>query len=123
MKSYRDLVAWQRAMDSDASTYRLTQSFPDSKRFGLTSQARRAAVSIVANIAEGHGRDSTAEFLHHLSYSLGSLAELETHLTIALRLGYLSQLQLDPLLSDLNELGRIIRGLQQSLQRTTRAKS
>jgi four helix bundle protein len=77
-KSYRDLVAWQKAMDLVADIYRLTSDFPKEEIYGLTSQLRRAAVSVPSNIAEGQGRDGGGEFKYFLRLSLGSLMELET---------------------------------------------
>jgi four helix bundle protein len=80
VQSYQDLTAWQRAMDLVEAVYRATQSWPREELYGLTNQARRAAVSVPANIAEGKGRFGPAEFLHHLSMATGSLHETETHL-------------------------------------------
>ncbi len=80
IKSYRDLEVWNVAMDLAASCYTLTRLFPKDELYGMTSQIRRAAASIPANIAEGHGREHTKEFLNHLSVARGSLMELETHL-------------------------------------------
>ncbi|MBE9191503.1 four helix bundle protein [Gloeocapsopsis crepidinum LEGE 06123] len=96
--------------------YRLTQSFPKQEMYGLSSQMQRAAVSIPSNIAEGHGRDSTKEFLHFLSVALGSLFELETQLTLAGRLGYLDKGELENVLSRMDEISRMMRGLQKSLR-------
>jgi four helix bundle protein len=90
-KSYRDLVAWQKAMDLVTAIYEATASFPKEELFGLTSQLRRAAVSIPSNIAEGQGRDGVAEFRHFLRQASGSLMELETQVMIAARLCYVSQ--------------------------------
>ncbi len=78
VKSYRDLETWQKAMDLVQEIYLETKSFPKEETYGLSGQMRRAAVSIPSNIAEGQGRDSTKEFLHHLSIAYGSLCELET---------------------------------------------
>ncbi len=90
VQNYRDLRVWQAGMDLVEQIYRLTQSFPPDERFGLTSQLRRASVSIPSNVAEGHAREHTAEYLHHLSIAQGSLAEVQTQSEIARRLGYLS---------------------------------
>src|SRR5258708_1498266 len=90
IKSYRDLETWQTAMGLVAQIYRVTKIFPKDELYSLTSQLRRAAVSVPSNIAEGQGRDSTKEFLHHLSIAHGSLCEVETQLLIAQRLEYLS---------------------------------
>nr|WP_322742417.1 four helix bundle protein [Gloeocapsopsis crepidinum] len=103
-------------MDLAEEVYRLTQSFPKQEMYGLSSQMQRAAVSIPSNIAEGHGRDSTKEFLHFLSVALGSLFELETQLTLAGRLGYLDKGELENVLSRMDEISRMMRGLQKSLR-------
>jgi four helix bundle protein len=86
--SYQNLKVWQSGMELTKSVYLLSQHFPKHELYGLTNQMRRAAVSVPANIAEGHARDSTKEFLHHISIALGSLAELETLLALAKDLGY-----------------------------------
>jgi four helix bundle protein len=93
-RSYQDLQVWRVGMDMVEEIYRLTQSFPKKEVYALSSQMQRAAVSIPANIAEGHARDSTKEFLHYISIALGSLAELETHLILAGRLSYLENVTL-----------------------------
>ncbi|MFT3726450.1 MAG: four helix bundle protein [Terricaulis sp.] len=87
IRSYRDLVAWQRAMDLAASVYALTKHWPREELYGMTSQTRRAAVSVAANIAEGYGRDNLGSYLQFLRIAQGSLKELETHLLIAKRVG------------------------------------
>jgi four helix bundle protein len=117
MNSYRDLRVWQLGMDISKQVYRLTVNFPKSEQFGLTSQAQRAAVSIPANIAEGHARDSTKEYQYHLSVARGSLAELETLMTLAHEFGYLLPVQYDALLAELEEMSRTLRGLQKALRR------
>src|SRR6476659_1156091 len=89
VRSYQDLVAWQKAMDLVELVYGATRGFPREEVYGLTSQVRRAAVSVPSNIAEGQGRASTKEFLHHLSIARGSLFEVETQVLVAQRLGYL----------------------------------
>lgn len=114
--SFRDLAVWQRSVDLSVAVYRITRSYPKSETYGLSSQTQRAAVSIPANIAEGHGRESTKEFLHHLSYSLGSLAEIVTHLLIAQRLNYVDNNRVEPLLNKCQEIGKMLRGLQKSLK-------
>src|SRR6266446_9707604 len=90
VKRYTDLVAWQKAMDLVEQVYKLTKSFPREELYGLTSQLRRAAISIPSNIAEGHCRNGSREFVHHLSIALGSLGETETQIMIAQRLGYIA---------------------------------
>lgn len=88
--SYRDLQVWQYAMDQAEAVYRLTASFPRSEDFGLTSQLRRAAASVVLNIAEGHGRPGPKDFSRFLSIARGSAKEVQTALELAYRLGYVS---------------------------------
>lgn len=83
IKSYRDLLVWQKAMDLVAESYGLSAKPPKTETYGLASQIQRAAVSIPANIAEGHGREHLGDYLHHLSVANGSLMELETHLLLA----------------------------------------
>jgi four helix bundle protein len=96
VQTYRDLDVWQRAMDLVESVYRVTASFPTEERFGLTSQLRRAAVSVPANIAEGNARIHRGDYLRHLSIARGSLAELETELIAAGRLGFVTREQATP---------------------------
>jgi four helix bundle protein len=115
MKCYRDLVVWQHGIDLVAAVYKLSMSFPPAERYALCDQMHRAAVSIPANIAEGHARSSSKEFLHYLSISLGSLAELETHLTIAHRLAYLGDEQVGAIFNRTGVLGRSLRSLQKSM--------
>lgn len=113
---FRDLSVWQLAMDLAESVYHLTLRYPKSEIYGLSSQLQRAAVSIPSNIAEGHARDSTKEFLRFLSVAQGSLAELETQLILSGRLNYLDQNQLTPLLEKSREVGRMPHGLQRALR-------
>ena len=89
--SFRDLQVWQRGMQIVESVYRVSGCFPKTEIYGLTSQVHRAAVSVPSNIAEGHARSSTKEYLHHVSFAEGSLAELETQLEVAARLNYLGE--------------------------------
>jgi four helix bundle protein len=98
------------------SCYRLTGQFPRDELFGLTSQIRRAAASIPANIAEGHGRENTGNFVQHLRISQGSLKELETHLLLAERVGILPAPDLQPVHSQCESLGKMLRALIRSLQ-------
>lgn len=117
MPSYQDLKVWQIGMHVSVDVYRLTELFPKSEIYGLTSQIRRAAVSIPSNIAEGHERDTTKDYLRFLSIARGSLAELETQLLIANRLGYVEMHQIKNLLDALDSLSRMIRNLQKALRR------
>ena len=114
--SYRDLDVWQKAMDLVTACYEAAGRFPRKEEFGLGSQIRRAAVSIPSNIAEGHGRSSTGEYLHHLAIAHGSLMELETQLEIAHRLGYLTPTELREKLELAGELGRMMHGLIRRLK-------
>jgi len=118
IKSYRDLKVWEKAMDLVVESYRLTRLLPKSEAYGLVSQIQRAAVSIPANIAEGHGRDHLGDYLHHLSMAKGSLMELETHLLIASRLSYVSKNDLEPTFARTAELGRMLEGLSKNLKKT-----
>ncbi|MEW5903982.1 MAG: four helix bundle protein [Pseudomonadota bacterium] len=95
--------------------YKVTADFPCDERFGLTSQIRRAAVSVPSNIAEGHGRKATGAYLNHISISLGSIMELETQIQIAERLGFLDSSTCTRLLSQSDEIGRMLGGLKKSI--------
>jgi four helix bundle protein len=117
--SYRDLKVWQFGLKLVCLVYEITSKFPKAEVYGLTSQIQRAAVSVPSNVAEGHARDSSREFLHFLSISLGSLAELETQLVIALQLKYVDNAALDPVLDKCDELGKMLRALQKSLKAKT----
>lgn len=114
-RSFRDLLVWQKAMDMTAECYALTAGFPPAERSGLVSQIRRAAVSIAANIAEGHERTHRGEYLHFLSIARGSLGELETHLLLCVRLGLTSEEESANLLRRCDELGRMLRHLVRRL--------
>jgi four helix bundle protein len=116
IRSYRDLIAWQRAMDLVEGVYRVTHSFPKDELYGLTSQLRRAAVSVPSNIAEGQGRGTVGEFIHYLRIAHGSLCETETQILIAQRLSYLNSQQVRALLDLAREVGRLINGLLTSLK-------
>lgn len=116
VRSYRELIVWQKAMDLVTSIYDLTKRFPKDETYGLTNQMRRAAVSIPSNIAEGQGRDSTKEFLHHLSIAYGSLMEVETQILIAENLNYLNKDETKVILNNTSEIGRLINGLSRSLK-------
>ena len=117
LQSFKELEVWQLAMDLAEACYSATKAFPREELFGLTSQIRRAAVSIPANIAEGQGREHTREFLHHLSHARGSLMELETHLLLSHRIGLLDQPKLDDLTTRLHRIGRMLSGLRKALER------
>jgi four helix bundle protein len=117
IRSYRDLIVWQKAMELVAEIYRLTRAFPADEMFGLVSQLRRAAVSIPSNIAEGYGRTSTGEYKQFLGHARGSLWEVETQILIAPKLKYLGDEEADGLLKLATETGRILQGLIASLKR------
>lgn len=115
VRSYRDLIAWQKSIDLVTTIYRCTQTFPKAETYGLISQLRRAAVSVPSNIAEGHARLTTGEFRQFLGHALGSLTEIETQILIALRLGYMTSSESHALMERTDEIGRIVRGLLQSI--------
>jgi four helix bundle protein len=115
LSSFRDLRVWQMAMDLVEETYGLTGAFPAHERYGLTSQMRRAAVSIPSNIAEGYARRHRGEYVQHLAISEGSLAELETQFEIASRLGYISSEALGSFRPKAMSLGKQLYALRRSL--------
>src|ERR1700761_5638582 len=112
--SYRDLIAWQKGLDLCELVYRASSQFPRDEMYGLTSQIRRAAVSVPSNIAEGAGRITRGEFVQSVGHARGSLLEVETQLIVAQRLGYLSTEKTYKLLEVTNEIGRIANGLIRS---------
>jgi four helix bundle protein len=114
-QSYRDLIAWQKAMELVVLVYEVTRRFPREELYGLTNQLRRAAVSIPSNIAEGQGRKSMGEFSHFLTIAYGSLQETETQIMIACRLGYLDVELERNLLARCAEVGRLVNGLSHAL--------
>ena len=116
IKSYRDLKVWQKAIDLVVQSYRLTKAFPKAETYALSGQIQRAAISIPANIAEGHGREHLGDYLHHLSIANGSHLELETHLLIANRLSYLQNSDLESILERTTEVGRMLAGLMMKLE-------
>jgi four helix bundle protein len=115
-ESYKDLIAWRKAMDLVTEIYRVTRAFPRDELYGLTNQLRRAAVSVPSNIAEGQAHFSRKEFHHFLSHARGSLVEIETQLTIAQNLSYLNPQQTQPLLDKTAELGKVLNGLIASIK-------
>jgi four helix bundle protein len=121
IKSYQDLHVWQNGMDLTEQVYQLTQDFPKEESYGLTSQIRRAAISIPANIAEGWGRQTSKEFQQFLRVAQGSLRELETHLLLALRLGLARDDQVQPLLQMCRVIGKQLISLQRSLSTKKRS--
>ena len=116
IRSHRDLIAWQKAMNLVTQVYGLTKTFPHEEIYGLTKQTRRAAASVPANIAEGQGRRLKREFHQFLGNARGSLMELDTHLELAFRVGYIKSEQHLAIQRDLNEVGRILNGLMRSIK-------
>jgi four helix bundle protein len=112
---YRELVVWQRGMDIVEAVYRVTRAFPKSELYGLTAQVRRAAVSVPSNIAEGQTRATTKEYLNHISMAQASLAEVETQLEIARRLGFAIPEVVSPLLDQAAILGKQLYALRDAL--------
>jgi four helix bundle protein len=117
LKNYQDLITWQKSMDLVEDVYRSSKDFPREEIYALTSQIRRAAVSIPSNIAEGQGRRTTADFLRHLSIAYGSLREVETQILIARRLKYIAQARLEEVMNRAGEVGRLLNGSMASLSR------
>ena len=111
VNSHKDLLVWQRSMDLVEAVYRITAKLPASEQFGLTSQMRRSAVSIPSNVAEGYGRQATGEYRHHLSFSRGSLLELETQAMLCMRLKYLTEDELEPVLREIAEISKMFGSL------------
>ena len=103
-------------MDLVVESYKIARLLPKDETYGLATQIRRAAVSIPANVAEGHGREHLGDYLHHLSVANGSLMELETHFLIARRLSYLGTGEIDPAFNLAAEVGRMLAGLTRKLQ-------
>ena len=115
IKSYRDLVVWQQAMDLAVSIYETTKAWPKDELYGLTSQVRRAATSVPANIAEGYGRENRGSYQQFLRIAQGSLKELETHILIAERVGITSSSAVKPLLTNSESVGKLLRLLIRKL--------
>ncbi len=114
---FRELQVWQRGMDIVQAVYEVSGGFPKTEIYGLTSQLRRAAVSVPSNIAEGHTRASTKEYLHHLSMAQASLAEMETQLEVAARLQYVAAGQVQPIQAECVILGKQLYHLRDALQK------
>ena len=115
MKSYRDLIVWQKAMDLVEETYKLVKRLPAEERFALADQMRRCSTSIASNCAEGSGKGSTKDFIKFLYISQGSRRELETQLLICVRVGYLSENDISRAMSFCEETGRLLTGLIRKL--------
>ena len=115
MKTYRDLLVWQKSMALVTEIYRLSKSFPKDETYGLTSQMRRCAVSIPSNMAEGYGRNSTNDYIRFLRVAVGSLYELQTQIEIALNLRYLSKSAFNKLYESSREIERMLSSLTRKL--------
>jgi four helix bundle protein len=120
IKSFRDLRVWQAAMDLVVEVYELTADLPKSEEFGLKSQMRRAVISVPSNIAEGHTREHTGDYLHHLSIANGSLGEMVTQLEACIRLKYLFVERTDATMSHMASLAKQLYALRNSLKRPSR---
>jgi four helix bundle protein len=120
IKSYRDLKVWQAAMELAERCYALTSDFPPAELYGLTSQIRRASVSIAANIAEGYGRDSAGNFVNFLKVAQGSTKEVETLLLLSVRVGITKEDKTAPLSGLCDGLGKMLRAYIRSLQKSVK---
>jgi four helix bundle protein len=120
--TYRDLTVWQRAVDLVLEVYRCSAGFPKSEIYGLTSQMKRSAVSVPSNIAEGKGRSSRKELLQFLFHARGSLLELQTQITIAYKLGFVTNAEAGNLSTLADEVGRLLNGLINRFQSSQRAE-
>jgi four helix bundle protein len=115
-QSFKDLVVWQRAIALTIDIYKLTAKFPEAEKFGLTSQMRRAAVSVASNISEGYGRSAKGEYIQFVGHARGSCSELETQIVIAKALGFGAPINLDSAENLCNDLGRLLGALMKSLR-------
>ncbi len=118
VKTYKDLIAWQKAFQLGLTIYKVSATLPDHERFGLTIQLRRGAVSVASNIAEGYGRGSTTDYVRFLKVSRGALYELDTQLLFARELGYLEAAMYEDAATLLSEAERVLAGLIRSLNPT-----
>ncbi len=121
IESSRDLRVWQQGMELAERIHQITEHFPKHELYRLASQIRRAAVSVPSNIAEGHTRESSREYLQAISVARGSLAELETQIELACRCGYISAAERDSVLALTIPLGKQLAALRNALQRTPRS--
>ncbi len=122
IQSYQDLAVWRNSMDLAEECYRATKLFPKDEMYGMTSQIRRAAASVAANIAEGHGREHTGSFVQSLRIAQGSLKELETHVILAQRVGLVVSETSTRLLTKSDQIGRMLRSLIRALQKRIEGK-
>ena len=119
VKSYKDLIVWQKAMDMTELLYCIAKKLPKEETYALSDQMRRAAISIPSNIAEGFGRNSKKEYLQFLYIANGSICELETQLTLCVRINYLEENEIQPIISLLSEIGKIIMTITKKLSSDT----
>lgn len=117
IQTFRELDVWQISMELVMDCYAITDRYPDYERYGLSSQTRRSSVSIPSNIAEGHNRHSDGAYLNHVNIALGSQAEVDTQLEIAVRRGYVKAADIAPTIDKLARTGQMLHGLQRSLDR------
>ena len=115
-QSFKDLVVWQRAIALTIDIYKLTAKFPEGEKFGLTSQMRRAAVSIASNISEGYGRATRGEYIQFVGHARGSCSEVETQIVIAKALGFGERTTLDSAENLCDDVGRLLGALMKSLR-------
>ena len=115
-QSFKDLVVWQRSIELTTDVYTLTSKFPESERFGLTNQMRRASVSIASNVAEGYGRSTKGEYVQFLGHARGSCWELETQIVIARKLGLGTAQNLQSAETLCSDVGRLLGGLIKSVR-------
>ena len=116
MHNFKNLSVWQRSIDLTTEIYSITRCFPPDEKYGLTSQIRRAAVSVPSNIAEGAGRKSNKEFKHFLSISTGSIFELETQIIVAHRLNLIDELLMKKISLMISEIQKMLYGLEKSIK-------
>ena len=117
IKTFRDLIVWQKAMQLVTEVYRLTKSFPANEVYGLTAQIRRCAVSVPSNIAEGYGRKATNDYVRFLRIGISSLYELQTQIDISLNLKYLCKSDFDILYESSREIERMLSSLIRKLEK------
>jgi four helix bundle protein len=118
-KSFRDLDVWQESMSLAEQVYEVTGRFPGHQLYSLTQQAQRSAVSVPSNIAEGHGRKGSKEFMYHLRVARGSLSELETQMLLGQRLEYITEASMNDLHERIQKVGRLLNGLLRYLERAS----
>ncbi len=120
MKGHKDLIVWQKAMDLVVEVYNITKFLPKFETYGLSDQMRRAAVSIPSNIAEGQGRNSTRDYIHFLTISRGSYAELDTQLQICIRLKYINESDFKNVFNLADEVGKMLSAMINKLDNASK---